>query len=177
MRSKVSGEFNLWSAASSSGQEIYSIIIGIKEFERNNHKKISSRFYASDISKDILRRASSGIFSMEDIERLDKNMIRRYFLEGRGDQNNNVKVIPELTKKILFFHLNLMDESYIIPQMDVIFLRNVIIYFDRATQERFLERLCRCLRPGGYLFMGHSETLSGMPLPLKQLAPAVYQKN
>jgi chemotaxis protein methyltransferase CheR len=71
-----------------------------------------------------------------------------------------------------------MDEAFNIDELqDIIFCRNVIIYFDRETQEKFLSRLCRCLAPGGYLFMGHSETLSGMPLPLRQLAPAVYLKN
>ena len=70
-----------------------------------------------------------------------------------------------------------MEDKFDVPKLqDIIFCRNVIIYFDRQTQEQFLTRLCRCLSPGGYLFMGHSETLSGMPLPLRQLAPAVYLK-
>ena len=131
----------------------------------------------TDISTQVLEKAVLGIYHRDKIEPVPENFRKKYILKSRDKDAPQVRIIPEIRAKIKFKRMNFMDEKFnVAERQDIIFCRNVIIYFDRQTQERFLARLCNCLLPGGYLFMGHSETLSGMPLPLKQLAPAVYMK-
>lgn len=173
---EIRGDMNIWSAASSTGQEIFSILITLREYERESKRKITARYYASDISRNVLRKASTGVFSEADIERLPTEMKRRYFLKGKGDRQGLIKVKPELIRKITFFHMNLMDEEYRLPVMDVIFLRNVIIYFDVPTKVELINRLHRYLKPGGYLFLGHSESLSGISDKFQTMGKTVYRR-
>lgn len=98
-------------------------------------------------------------------------------MRGKDRHKGKVRIVPELRGKIRYRRLNFMDEDFgMREQMDIIFCRNVIIYFDRPTQERLMDRICRYLIPGGYIFMGHSETLNGMNVPLVSVAPTVYRK-
>ena len=102
---------------------------------------------------------------------------KKYLLRSRDKSKGLVRIIPKLRAVVTFRRLNLMDDDFEIRDpMEVIFCRNVIIYFDRSTQEKVLNRLCRHLIPGGYLFMGHSETLNGLKVPLVPVAPTVYRK-
>lgn len=167
----------LWSAGCSSGEEPYTIAMVLDDF-RWNGNRIDFEILATDISTQVLEKARLGIYHHDKIEPVSDSFRKKYLLRSKNPDSPQVRVVPFLREKLKFNRINFMDEKYEVgEQKDIVFCRNVIIYFDRATQERFLARLCRCLRPGGYLFMGHSETLSGMPLPLRQLAPAVYQKN
>ena len=99
---------------------------------------------------------------------------KRYLLHDPG--GDEVRIIPDLRRRVIFKHHNLMDEPYPVPQkMDVVFCRNLLIYFDRATQRKVLSRLCRCLKPGGYLFLGHSEgSVADLKLPLRRVGPTVF---
>jgi chemotaxis protein methyltransferase CheR len=104
-------------------------------------------------------------------------MRRSYLLRGKDPARPAFRMAPEIRSLVEFRRLNLMDRDYgFDDQMDVIFCRNVLIYFDRPTQQKVLDTICRNLRPGGYLLMGHSESLNGLDLPLAQAAPAVYRR-
>lgn len=164
----------IWSAGCSSGEEPYTLAMFLEEFLWED-KRLTYQIMGTDISTQVLEKAVLGIYHRDKIEPVPENLRKKYLLKSRDKSDPKVRIIPEIRAKIKFHRLNFMDEKFnIADRQDIIFCRNVIIYFDRQTQERFLTRLCACLQPGGYLFMGHSETLSGMPLPLKQLAPAVY---
>lgn len=167
----------LWSAGCSTGEEPYTLAMFLEEFRWDN-KPLNYKIVGTDISTQVLEKAVQGIYHKDKIEPVPDAFRKKYLLKSRDKESPQVRIIPEIRAKTRFQRLNFMDETFNVSEpQDIIFCRNVIIYFDRLTQEKFLARLCSCLLPGGYLFMGHSETLSGMPLPLRQLAPAVYLKN
>lgn len=166
----------VWSCASSTGEEPYSIAMAVDEFIRR-HSGIDYRIIGSDISMRVLKKAVMGIYDQSRVQPIPMAMRKQYLLRGRGNRQNEVRIVPELRSHVEFRKINLMDSAYPIEhQMDIIFCRNVIIYFDRSTQKKVLCKLCEHLAPGGYLFMGHAETLTGMDLPLKQVKTAVYQR-
>ena len=103
-------------------------------------------------------------------------MRERYLMRGTSSRKGQVRVIPELRAKVRFRRLNFMDEHYPLGELDVVFFRNVMIYFDRATQKRVLERQCKLLRPGGYLFVGHTESVAGLGVPLTARSTSVHQR-
>ncbi len=148
----------------------------IKEYEIESDNKLSYNLFASDISNSVLSTASKGIYQNEEIDKIDKTVLKRYFLEGSGDSEGLVKIKDEYINKIKFFRQNLNDERYHVPQMDVIFLRNVLIYFDNETQMEITNKLHSYLKPGGYLIIGHSEYLSGIDCPFNHIGQSIYQK-
>jgi chemotaxis protein methyltransferase CheR len=171
-----SGELNIWSAASSTGQEVYSVLMTIKEFQLRNNRKIRYRLFASDISRQVLEIASSGIYNNQDIKKIPRQILENYFLKGSGNQRDMVKIKKDLIRDIKFFRLNLNDKSYQLPQMDVIFLRNAIIYFDQPTKVELINRLHRYIKPGGYLILGHSESLSGISDKFQLIGKTIYKR-
>ena len=121
--------------------------------------------------------AAKGIYSDKKIETVSLDLKKRYFLKSKDRDNPTVKVRPELQNNVSLKYLNLMDSVYDIKEMyNVIFCRNVMIYFDRPTQEAVINKLCRNLEPGGYFFIGHSESLSGMDVPLQHIKPTIFRK-
>ncbi len=173
----VDRPLRLWSAGCSTGEEPYTIAMFLDDYSWQN-RKLQFEILATDISTQVLEKARLGIYHHDKIEPVTEKFRKKYLLRSKNPDSQQVRIVPALREKMKFSRINFMDDKYEVgEQKDIVFCRNVIIYFDRATQERFLERLCRCLRSGGYLFMGHSETLSGMSLPLRQLAPAVYQRD
>lgn len=166
----------LWSAGCSTGEEPYSLAMVLSEFGRHN-PGFSFSILATDISTEVLSKAARAVYAAEKVEPVPEECKRRYLLRNREGEKKLVRIVPELRSLVSFRHLNFMDEDYGIREhFDLIFCRNVIIYFDRPTQQTFLRRLCHHLDDERYLFMGHSETLHGMQLPLGQKAPAVYRK-
>ena len=167
---------SVWSAACSSGEEPYSIAMTIMDtIDQTN--RCDWRILASDISSRVLAQAKTGRYEMDRVERLPSGALHRYFLKGSGSAKGTVKVKPTLAEHIAFRRINLMDEAYPIKtQLDVIFCRNVMIYFDRATQESVLRKFFRYLKVGGYLFVGHSESLQWVPNPFTYVAPTIYRK-
>ena len=166
----------VWSAACSSGQEAYSIAMVLADFAA---VEPDFRFTvkATDISSACLATAARAVYSKEAITPLPYEMRKRHLLMSRDRAAKLVKIAPETRRLVSFAHLNLVEGHY--PwrhPMDVIFCRNVLIYFSRATQRTLLEFLCRHLIPGGFLFLGHSETLTGVTLPVHPVAPAVYRR-
>ena len=166
----------IWSAASSSGNEAYTIAMVASEFGEN-HPRFDYSILGTDISTDILKEAKQAVYPADEIEPVPMNLRKKYLLRSKNRQKNLVRIGPALRKKVTFRRLNLIQPDYKIPQMmDIIFCRNVMIYFDKETQEKLVVRLFNQLIPGGYLFVGHSEVLHDCRLPLINVAPAVYQK-
>ncbi len=168
--------FKVWSAGSSSGEEAYTIAMSINEFKEKNGGPDYSIF-ATDISSRILKSAADAIYKEQRIENLPLSLKRKYFLRSKNHELANVRVIPELRKKVTFERLNFMDSTYPGNELfDLIFCRNVLIYFDRPTQEEVIGKLCLKLKKGGYFFLGHSESITNMQLPLIQLKPTIFQR-
>lgn len=166
----------VWSSACSIGAEPYTLAMVIEDFVQAKGGPDYS-ILATDLSTDVLRVAKRGIFSEAMIEPVDRERRKRYVMEPRDPSRGEVRIHPKLRAKVGFARLNLMDSSYGVGDpMQVIFCRNVLIYFDKKTQEKVLSRLCDKLVPGGYLYVGHSETITGLALPVRQVANTVFQK-
>jgi len=165
--------FRVWSAASSSGEEAYSIAITLAECLTDWAWQIE----ATDISHRILEKARAAIYKDEVVDKLPRATVERYFQRGFGPQEGNYRVKPALRDQVAFHHLNLLegDPPFREP-FQVIFCRNVMIYFDRPTQEELVNKLCRLLVPGGYLLVGHAESLTAIKHPLQTIRPATYRK-
>jgi chemotaxis protein methyltransferase CheR len=168
--------FHAWSAACSSGEEPFTLAMVLSDIAECT-PGFQYRILATDISTKVLDIAQKGIYPETRIEPVPMAMRRKYLLRSRDRQIALVKIAPELRDKVAFRRLNLTDDQYGIEcPLDAIFCRNVLIYFDRPTQERTVEKLCRHLAPGGYLFMGHAEVLANMPVDVKNVATSTYQK-
>ncbi len=168
--------FKVWSAGCSSGEEPYTISVVLNEFERLN-PNFRFDILGSDISTQMLEKAAKGIYQANKLVTVPMELKKRYFLKSKDPHNQTVRVHPLLQKNIRLTYLNLMDNLYSIKEtFDVIFCRNVLIYFDRQTQERVINKLCLQLKPGGYFFIGHSESLSGMNVPLEHIKPTIFKK-
>jgi chemotaxis protein methyltransferase CheR len=166
----------VWSAGCSTGEEPYTLAMVLSEYAPGLP---GFRFHvlATDISTEVLARAAQGIFKSDTLSPVPRELVRKYFMRSRNPQSELVRVVPELRAAVEFRRVNFMDADYgLAERPEIVFCRNVIIYFDRPTQIRLLERLCRLLAPGGYFFSGHSESLQGMNLPLIPVAPAVYRR-
>jgi len=165
----------IWSAGCSTGEEPYTLAMVLKEFA-STHPGFRFRILATDISTAVLAKAERAVFSAEAIQPVAPELRRKYFLHSRDRENHLVRVVPELRRMIEFRRLNLMEEFGFSDLADAIFCRNVVIYFDRPTQEQLFRRLCQQLVEGGHLFVGHSESLHQMDVPLVPVAPALYRK-
>lgn len=168
--------FFLWSAGCSTGEEPYTLAMVLSEFAYQ-HPALRFSIMATDISTKVLDRARDGIYDEDRIASVPDALKQRYLLRSKDRGRNLVRIVPELRAAVQFKRLNLMEESFSFsdPQ-DIIFCRNVIIYFDRSTQERLISRFCRVLRPDGHLFLGHSESVHGFDLPLRRITSTVYRK-
>jgi chemotaxis protein methyltransferase CheR len=169
--------FTVWSAGCSSGEEPYTLAIVLNEFGVQ-HPGFRFTITATDISTRVLDKAKAGIYEESQLSMIPLSLKQRYFLRSKDRDKGLVRAASELRSHIAFQRLNLMDErcQLRMGSIDAIFCRNVIIYFDRETQCRLLGRLCHYLRPGGHLFLGHSETIHGFDLPLARLASTIYRK-
>lgn len=166
----------LWSAGCSTGEEPYTLTMVLSELS-SMYRGFKSMILATDISTRVLDAAKYAVYDEEKVRPVPDALKRKYLLRGKGDKAGLYRVVPELRQMVRFRRLNFMDGDFGMREpMDVIFCRNVIIYFDRPTQERLLKRFCGHLTDGGYLFMGHSETVHGMDLPVQPVAPTVYKK-
>jgi chemotaxis protein methyltransferase CheR len=166
----------VWSSACSTGAEPYTIAM-ILDSVLGDRSDIAWNILATDLSTEVLQTARRGIYPQEMIDPVPAEMRRRYVMTAIARDRKEVRITPKLRSKVGFGRLNLMDDAYPVGDpMHMIFCRNVMIYFDKPTQEKVLLRLCDCLEPGGYLFIGHSESISGLDLPLETVANTVFQK-
>ncbi|MDL2401161.1 CheR family methyltransferase [Rhizobium mayense] len=164
-----------WSAACSTGAEPYTMAMVMEEFSEDSG--VDYKILATDLSTDVLQSARSGIYTDEMVSPVPAELKRKYVMTAKVPGKREVRITPRLRSKIGFGRLNLMDEKYQVGDaMHIIFCRNVLIYFDKQTQAGVLSRLCDCLVPGGYMFIGHSESVTGFDLPLKQVSNTVFQR-
>lgn len=171
-----SWRLKLWCAGCSSGEEPYTLAMVLAEFGERR-AGFDFTLLATDISTKVLNHAQLGIYDEERIDPVPMALRAKYLLRSKDRTRNQVRIIPELRHKISFHRLNFMEPHYHVKDMfDVIFFRNVMIYFDKPTQEAVINKLCRHLVPGGCLFVGHSESLAGLNLPVRCVASAVYRK-
>jgi chemotaxis protein methyltransferase CheR len=167
----------IWSAGCSTGEEPYTLAMVLSEYSEDL-PGFGFRVLATDICTAVLNKAALGIFKSELLAPVPQNLRKKYFMRSRDPQSDLLRVVPEVRALIEFRRVNFMESDFGIGELpEIIFCRNVIIYFDRPTQVRLLEKLTRHLAPGGYFFAGHSESLQGMDLPLVPVAPAVYRKS
>lgn len=166
----------IWSAGCSSGEEPYTLAMVLSEAQQN-HGDFRFDILATDISSRVLDVARRAVYPLESITPVPPPLRKKYLLRRRDHSVHEVRIVPGLRKLIRFGRLNFMDEDFGLRDMfDVIFCRNVIIYFDKTTQEKLMAKFCRYLQPGGYLFLGHSESLHGYDVPLVPVAPTIYRK-
>lgn len=166
----------IWSSACSTGEEPYTIAMTLYEAVENP-ERWDFKILASDLSTRVLAKAASGMYDEDRFRDVPPEFIKRHFLRGRGEQAGVFKVKPHLAEAITFRRMNLMDDRFPIKNpLDLIFCRNVMIYFDRPTQETLVNKFHQYLKPGGYLFIGHSESLQWVTHPFKSVAPTIYQK-
>lgn len=165
----------VWSAGCSTGEEPYTIAMVLSEYAEGS-AGFDFQIHATDVSTRVLDMASRGVYVEERVNPVPVELRRKYFLRSTDRSSALVKVSRTLRSKVSFSRLNFMDPEFLLRDLDVIFCRNVIIYFDRPTQKRLFDKFCGCLRAGGFLFIGHSETLNGFNLPFSKAGPAVYRK-
>jgi len=166
-----------WSAACSTGAEPYTLAMVLEENLRMRQRQ-DYEILCTDLCTQVLEQAVAGVFPETMIEPVEMELRRRYVLRAKDAARRVVRIAPRLRSKLSFARLNLMDDVYPADRdMDLIFCRNILIYFDKPTQARVLGRLCDHLRPSGYLFLGHSESIVGLDLPISQIANTVFQRD
>jgi len=164
-----------WSAGCSIGEEIYSIAIALKE-SRVDSRGWDIELHATDIDSTVLETAQQGVYSLERVKVLPTDVKRRWFLRGKGEQAGKAMVRPELKQMINFHRLNLMKQWDVPDGLDFVFCRNVMIYFDSETQARLLDRMAGVIKPGGYLFVGHSESPYRLTDRFRLIGKTIYQR-
>lgn len=166
----------VWSSACSTGEEPYTLAMFLQEYEARN-QDFSYTVLATDISTTVLREAKDAVYDLRKIDPVPVPIRKKYILRSKNKASQLVRIAPELRARVEFRWTNLKEPKLAASEMmDIIFCRNVIIYFDRPTQELVLNNLSRHLLPGGFLFMGHSENLNGLDVPLVQVAPTIYRR-
>jgi chemotaxis protein methyltransferase CheR len=165
----------IWSAASSSGEEAYSLAMTLlSHFPKDSGWTIE--IFGSDISTRVLDKARAAVWLMERAREIPERHLKRYMLRGTGSSEGTMKAGPDIRSLVRFERINLMDETYpVTGKFDLIFCRNVLIYFDAATKERVVGNLLKCLEPNGLLFLGHAESMLGMAHRLRRVGPTVYE--
>lgn len=166
----------VWSTACSIGAEPYTLAMVLSEHARTV-AGFRASILATDICTNVLARAALAIYPEAMMAPVAMDLRKRYLLRAKDRSRAEVRMAPELRRMIRFAHLNLMDRDYGVDRdMDVVFCRNLLIYFDKPTQQVVLGRLCDHLHRGGYLFLGHSETIAGLSLPLRPVGTTIFVK-
>jgi chemotaxis protein methyltransferase CheR len=167
----------VWSAACSTGAEPYTIAMLLDDFAAQR-PGMSYQILATDIDTQVLRAAHRGVYNEELLDPVPAALRRKYVMRSRDTRCADVRISPKLRAAIAFGQLNLMDASYGVgAAIDMIFCRNVLIYFEKETQEAVVQRLVRCLKPGGYLFLGHAESITGFDVPVTQVGSTIFRRN
>lgn len=175
-RGRRAPRLKVWSAAASIGAEAYTIAMVLQDMAEAG-PRFTFSILGTDVSTDVLAQARSGVYPAEMTAAAPADLAQRFIMPARNPARREVRIAPELRRVTRFERLNLMDPHYPVDRdVDVIFCRNVLIYFDKATQKSVLDKLCGHLGRGGYLFVGHSESMAGGErLRLKQILPTVFQ--
>lgn len=173
-KERDSKDLRIWCAAASTGEEPYTLAMLLVDYFGLEHEAWDTKVLATDLSTKVLTQAVRGEYTKDQIEPLPKRWQRKFFRPCK--EKDRYQVTEELKQEVIFRQFNLMDEFPFRRTMHVIFLRNVMIYFDRETKQALLKRICRLLEPGGYLFIGLTETIDRMGLPLEAVRPSVFRR-
>jgi chemotaxis protein methyltransferase CheR len=166
----------LWSSACSTGAEPYTLAMVLAELRRQVATAPRVQILATDLSTEVLEVAVRGIYPASAADPVPAALRARYVLRSRDAAQALVRIVPELRAQVKFGRMNLMAATYPVDRdLDIVFCRNVLIYFDKPTQRAVLQRLCQHLRPGGFMFLGHSESLTGLDLPLRPVGNTVFR--
>jgi chemotaxis protein methyltransferase CheR len=166
--------FRVWCAGCSTGEEAYTIAMTLLEAQTAHRFDFAIR--ATDVCTRVLDTAMQAIYPAEHIKPVPPSLRAKYLLRSRDRADDRVRIAPAVRAKVRFGHLNFLAPDFGLPEtLDVIFFRNVMIYFDRDTQQQVVSRMCRHLHVGATLFIAHAETLQGLPLPLRNAGPSVYR--
>ncbi|MGZ4958456.1 MAG: CheR family methyltransferase [Methylomonas sp.] len=163
----------IWSAASSSGEEAYTLAMLAAECSKTGQWEI----IGTDISTRMLEKARQGLYSLNAAEKIPRELLRKYCMKGKGEYDGFFLINSALRSRVKFMQVNLIDTLPKLGLFDVIFLRNVMIYFDMPTKQKLVERIQQALRPGGYFIVSHSESLNGINSELQMISPSIYRKN
>lgn len=173
---RTRNSIQLWSAACSSGQEPYNMAMFMEEFIKRTNP-LGYSITATDISKSSLKKAREAIYSMRDIDVVSDAFKKKYFLRSKTPGSEQVRIKPEIRKKVVFQGINLMKDQYGLKnKFDIVFCRNVLIYFNKENQAAVIQRIINQMNSGAYLFLGHSESLAGMRNQLVSVGSSVYRK-
>lgn len=166
-----------WSAASSSGEEAFTLAMVLSECTAHMHSGLNWEIVGTDISRRAIDKAQQAVYASDRLGLPEPSFLHRYFQKGSGPFEGWCKVKSELQKNVRFQRLNLFDDVRIMPmQQHVIFCRNVLIYFELKSQTQLVQRLHGALEPGGYLIVGHSDSLLRIQHPFKNLGNGIYQR-
>ena len=176
LQSRGREPLKIWSAACSIGAEAYTIAMVLADMQKGG-RRFDYALLGTDISSEVLAAAAAAIYPAAMLDPVPPAMRERYVMVARDAARADVRIVPELRRRAQFHQINLMDEQYRFDRdVDVIFCRNVLIYFDKATQKAVLRRLASHLRPGGFLILGHSESMAGgEQAGLRQIMSTVFQ--
>jgi len=172
----ISRPLQIWSAPCSTGEEPFTMAMVALEYAERYQGRFRAQILGTDLSTKALTIAKRAVYSMEKAEPVSLKLKKKYMLRGKDRKNPQARMSAPVRAMVRFQNLNFMDASYSVQgTMDIIFCRNCLIYFDRQTAAQIVNKLCRHLAPGGYFFVGHSETLNQLDVPLFQVAPTIYQ--
>ena len=174
-KNKQTRKIRIWSAGCSTGEEPYSLAITLRDFFED-HPGWDVKILATDIDTNVIAKAASGIYTADRLEGLSPDLIKRWFVKGKGENEGMVKVRKELQSLISFKQLNLLQGWPMKGSFDFMFCRNVVIYFDKPTKITLFERYADIIDSKGFLFIGHSETLFQISDRFESLGGTIYQK-
>ncbi len=170
-------ELRIWSAACSTGEEPYTIAITVSEYFENR-KSMNIKILATDIDTNVIEKGSVGLYSLDQVKDIELPLLKKYFMRGTGENEGLFMVKDPLKSMINFRRMNLLGSVYPMKKkFDIIFCRNVIIYFDKPTQKELFERLYNYLDDDGYLFIGHSENITGISTRFALIGHTIYRKS
>lgn len=164
----------IWCGASSSGEEPYMVAMLLKDFFGLEHEAWDTKVLATDISTDALKQATAGIYTREQVESLPEHWKRRFLRPTQ--QGDKYEVTKELKDEVIFRQFNLMDPFPFKRKMHIVFLRNVMIYFDTNTKRKLIQKVYDAMEPGGYLFVGRTETIERGSAPFQLVQPSIFRK-
>ena len=173
---KNKDRINLWSAACSTGQEPYNLAMFMEEF-RTAGKRVEYSVTATDISRSCLEKGTNAVYTLKDILDVSQTFKKKYFLKSKNPESEQVKIKSFLRDRVRFQSINLMKDEYGLKnKYDIVFCRNVLIYFDKENQAKVINRIVAHMNPGAYLFLGHSESMAGINSGLTGIASSIFQK-
>ena len=170
----VGRDLRIWCGAASSGEEPYMLAMLLMDFFGLEHDSWDTKVLATDISTDVLKTAIKGVYTKEQVDELPQNWKRRFLKSTDGGAR--YEVTEELKQEVLFRQFNLMDPFPFRRRLHIIFLRNVMIYFDKETKRRLIQKVYDALEPGGYLFIGRTETIDRENAPFHMIQPSIFRK-